>query len=210
MHFTKKLAAVLLTASLVVAAVPGAFATEITSTDDETTTNGTVYESLTNGSCDATTTIKLTASAPTFKVTVPTSISIAVKSDGSVVCPTNYNIVNGSGAAVKVSNVTMSKKTNWTLAQYGNDLSLLQFDSKTLSFQLSATSGQTTDNAKTDGINAALTHSQTLWQTYWTIGKGSTLNVGVAADSSPFTDPITTSTDVASIVFTIGWANPAT
>jgi hypothetical protein len=157
----------------------------------------------------------LTASAPTFKVTVPTSISIAVKSDGSVVCPTNYNIVNGSGAAVKVSSVTMTAKTGWSLASYGDDLSLLKFDSKTLSFQLSAKSGQTTDNAKTDGTNAALTHDKAtqenanLWQTYWTIGKGGTLNVGVAADSSPFTNPITTSEDVASIVFTIGWANPA-
>jgi hypothetical protein len=216
MHFTKKLTAVLLTACMVVAAVPGAFATETTVTVETPET-----ANLTEVDGSAETAVKIhSAAATTFKVTVPTSVTIAINADGTVTCPDNYQISNSSGADVQVSAITMTAADGWTLAKYADNdnLSAEKFNSQILSFQLSVGTDPKDDKATTVATKSKnsnnLSHTASSWASCWTIAGKSDLAITMAAKSSPFDsngiNSIGDNAQVAKITFTIGWANPAT
>lgn len=66
----------------------------------------------------STTSVDITVEATSLNVTVPLSLPIAMKADGSVVLPTNFTVVNNSAlGAVKIAKAECTPVTakGWTL-----------------------------------------------------------------------------------------------
>ena len=66
------------------------------------------------------TTMPLTATAPTFSVTLPTSIPISVTTEGKVITPNNLSIMNNSGGPVEVTSISVESGSDWMLTDYNN------------------------------------------------------------------------------------------
>ena len=67
--------------------------------------------------------VELTAEAPTFSVTVPTSLTVDIDGMGNVTVANNAKIVNDSYGAVKVTDVTVIGGDEWTAVDYETDMS---------------------------------------------------------------------------------------
>lgn len=150
--------------------------------------------------------VTITAEATTFNVTVPTSIPLTVKADGTVGVPTGLKIVNNSAGKVKVTAVTAENGT-WTLADYNggkrDKLASEKVNAKKLGLSLSAGNA-----AVTTGENGALSKVDS---TKWVMdGKDSGKNelpitVGAIATAVSEAKTFADADAAAKVIFTIGW-----
>lgn len=154
---------------------------------DVTTPGGT-------GSSD----VSLTAEAATFSVTVPLKLPIDVNANGVVTASTTAKIINNSAGAVKVTAVTISGVGDWVIIDYTSNVASEKVGAKKIAFSINeCTTGidgtiaiNTTNFPKLDGANE--TTSDELALTY---------TAKVPAQKTAIAE----STNIASVVFTIGW-----
>lgn len=150
--------------------------------------------------------VTITAEATTFNVTVPTSIPLTVKADGTVGVPSDLKIVNNSAGKVKVTAVT-AKDGTWTLADYNggkrDKLASEKVNAKKLGLQLTAAGA----SVATTGTNAISTVDSTKWVMD---GKDSGKNelpitVGAIATAVSEAKTFADADAAAKVIFTIGW-----
>lgn len=146
--------------------------------------------------------ITVTRDAPTFSVTVPTSMPISVGADGKVTTAGNVAIENNSSRSVCVKSVTINAASGWTLAKFDKDAMRNEaIDSKKLGFSM--TMGPKTAATTKDGQTE-------------TIGSYTASDVTIDADSQlaitydgaipTQVNGIAADTQAASVVFTVDWA----
>lgn len=153
---------------------------------------------------DKTIPVKLTADEPTLSVTLPTSIPMQLKADGTVVCPTDLKIINNSSGPVEVSAITVNE-TDWGLTDYNGGsrslLSAMSIGSKKIGICFTARGSAA---ATTTGGTQNLSYTKTRWVI---AGGNSSMPISCAAIASASKDSETTT--MGSVVFTIGWSNNA-
>ena len=146
--------------------------------------------------------VKLTADEPTLSVTLPTSIPMQLKANGTVVCPTDLKIINNSAGPVEVSAITVNE-TDWGLTDYNGGsrslLSAMSIGSKKIGICFTAR-GNAAATDKDGSQNLSYT------KTRWVIAGGSSvLPIDCAAIASASKNNETTT--MGSVVFTIGWSS---
>ena len=153
---------------------------------------------------DKTIPVKLTADEPTLSVTLPTSIPMQLKADGTVVCPTDLKIINNASGPVEVSAITVNE-TDWGLTDYNGGsrslLSAVSIGSKKIGICFTARGSAA---ATTTGGTQNLSYTKTRWVI---AGGNSSMPISCAAIASASKDSETTT--MGSVVFTIGWSNNA-
>ena len=142
--------------------------------------------------------VNVTREAATFSVTVPTTLPISVDADGNVTTATDAAIINSSGAPVAVTKVELASLSDWTLAAYSRDILNLPVDTKQFGLQMNignktvATSNRGTSDVLSDSLNARIAKGQNCAVTY---------NALFPAQTAAVSD-----TQIANVVFTVGWA----
>ena len=154
--------------------------------------------------------VTIEAQATTFNVTVPTSIPLTVKADGTVGVPTDLKIVNNSAGKVKVSAVAAQDGT-WTLADYNggtrDKLASEKVDAKKLGLQLTAAGSSIT----TTGTNAISAVDSTKWvMDGQDSGKNELpITVGAIATAVSKAETFADANAAAKVIFTIAWDTQA-
>lgn len=140
--------------------------------------------------------VELNTEALTFDVTVPTSLPIHVSASGEVTTADDVKIINNSHGAVTVSNVTLHSHGDWSAVDTETDLSDTPVGTKQYSMTIN---NETTTEA------GAITFDQENWPSIYGANDSDTdeLPIIYSAAVAPQTD--TVNTDVAEVVFTIGW-----
>jgi hypothetical protein len=176
---------------------------------------------ITSSGGTATTPVTVTAEATTFSVTVPTSIPIAVGTDGTVTVASvsAVKITNNSAGPVYVSSITM-QDSSWTLVDYNggdrSDMAKAGVDAKKLGFQLAVGTGDTEDKAATEDTSYTSAVALKMDQSKWVVnGSGSgnnELSVTCSAIATAVSTAISASDNItaANVVFTIGWKTATT
>ena len=145
--------------------------------------------------------ITVTAEASTFNVTVPTSIPLVVKADGTVTAPTDVKLVNGSAGSVQVSSIAMNN-VDWTLTDYnsGNRSKLAEakVDSKKLGLSL-AVAGNAAVTNKDGSQTPAIDTSR------WSMPGSSELPITVGAIATASSSKTTSEVTAANVIFTLAW-----
>lgn len=142
--------------------------------------------------------VNVTREAATFSVVVPTTLPISVDADGNVTTATDATIINNSGATVAVTKVELASLSDWTLAAYNRDILNLPVDAKQFGLQMNigdktvATSNSGTSDILSDSLNAQIAKGQNCAVTY---------NALFPARTAAVSD-----TQIANVVFTVGWA----
>ena len=142
--------------------------------------------------------VNVTREAATFSVTVPTTLPISVDANGNVTTATDAAINNNSGAPVAVTKVELTSQSNWTLAAYSRDILNLPVDTRQFGLQMNigdktvATSNSGTSDILSDSLNAQIAKGQICAVTY---------NALFPAQTTAVSD-----TQIANVVFTVGWA----
>lgn len=142
--------------------------------------------------------VNVTREAATFSVTVPTTLPISVDANGNVTTATDAAINNNSGAPVAVTKVELTGQSNWTLAAYSRDILNLPVDTRQFGLQMNiggktvATSNSGTSDVLSDSLNAQIAKGQNCAVTY---------NALFPAQTAAVSD-----TQIANVVFTVGWA----
>lgn len=142
--------------------------------------------------------VNVTREAATFSVVVPTTLPISVDADGNVTTATDATIINNSGATVAVTKVELASLSDWTLAAYSRDILNLPVDAKQFGLQMNigdktvTTSNSGTSDILSDSLNAQITKGQNCAVTY---------NALFPARTAAVSD-----TQIANVVFTVGWA----
>lgn len=144
--------------------------------------------------------VNVTREAATFSVVVPTTLPISVDADGNVTTTTatDATIINNSGAPVAVTKVELASLSDWTLAAYSRDILNLSVDAKQFGLQMNigdktiATSNSGTSDILSDSLNARIAKGQNCAVTY---------NALFPAQTAAVSD-----TQIANVVFTVGWA----
>jgi hypothetical protein len=130
--------------------------------------------------------VTLQTEAPTFSVTVPTSLPLSMKADGSVVTATDCKITNSSSGPVKVTNVDISGTNGWSKLEYNTEFKNIQVDSTSFAMTMNEVESDIAD-------------------TFSTINTNSDEVFTYAAKVAPQSTAISTDTTIATVVFTIGW-----
>lgn len=136
--------------------------------------------------------------AATFSVTVPTTLPISIDADGNVTTATDAAIINNSGAPVAVTKVELACLSDWTLAAYSRDILNLPVDTRQFGLQMNigdktvATSNSGTSDVLSDSLNARIAKGQNCAVNY---------NALFPAQTAAVSD-----TQIANVVFTVGWA----
>lgn len=142
--------------------------------------------------------VNVTREAATFSVVVPTTLPISVDADGNVTTATDATIINNSSAPVAVTKVELASLSDWTLAAYSRDILNLPVDAKQFGLQMNigdktvATSNSGTSDVLSDSLNARIVKGQNCAVTY---------NALFPAQTTAVSD-----TQIANVVFTVGWA----
>ena len=142
--------------------------------------------------------VNVTREAAIFSVVVPTTLPISVDADGNVTTATDAAIINNSGAPVAVTKVELASLSDWTLAAYSRDILNLSVDAKQFGLQMNigdktiATSNSGTSDILSDSLNARIAKGQNCAVTY---------NALFPAQTAAVSD-----TQIANVVFTVGWA----
>lgn len=146
--------------------------------------------------------------ATAMSVTVPTTLPIAVGTDGTVATATDAKIINNSYGSVKISSVTIEAARNWNLTKFGSKDSLAneKVDSNKFGFALSIGGGE---QKATDGTNTA---SQKLLSSAIDgcimsgVGDQNANSVSVVYDAiiTPVSVAVT-NTAIANVLFVIEW-----
>lgn len=136
--------------------------------------------------------------AATFSVTVPSALPIAVDANGNVTTATDATIINNSGAPVAVTKVELASLSDWTLAAYSRDILNLPVDAKQFGLQMNigdktvATSNSGASDVLSDSLNARIVKGQNCAVTYNALFPAQTAAIS--------------NTQIANVVFTVGWA----
>ena len=142
--------------------------------------------------------VNVTREAATFSVVVPTTLPISVDADGNVTTATDASIINNSSAPVAVTKVELASLSDWTLAAYSRDILNLPVDAKQFGLQMNigdktvATSNSGTSDVLSDSLNARIVKGQNCAVNY---------NALFPARTAAVSD-----TQIANVVFTVGWA----
>lgn len=146
--------------------------------------------------------ITVTRDAPTFSVTVPTSMPISVGADGKVTTAGNVAIENNSSRSVCVKSVAINAASGWTLAKFDKAAMRNEaIDSKKLGFSM--TMGTQTATTTTTGQSETI-GSYTASDI--TIDAGSQLAITYDGVIPTQVNGIAADTQAASVVFTVDWA----
>jgi len=143
-----------------------------------------------------------------MRVTLPTSLPMAMSQDGVVTTATDAKIENLSYGAVRVKSVTISAAENWTLTAYGspNTLASAKVDSNQLGFAIRIGGGtQAVTTANNTDTQALI--STPISGCYMTgVGDltGNCVAVEYAAIVTPLSNAVTNAT-VANVVFVVEW-----
>lgn len=164
------------------------------------TVSGTTAVDTTTGAADVP--ITVTRDAPTFSVTVPTSMPISVGADGKVTTAGDVAIKNNSSRSVCVKSVTINAASGWTLAKF--DKAALRneaIDSKKLGFSMTmgTKTAATTKDGQTETIGSYTASDVT-------IDIGSQLAITYDGVIPTQVNGIAADTQAASVVFTVDWA----
>lgn len=136
--------------------------------------------------------VTLSTTAATFSVTVPTAFPVNVGADGTVTVADNLKITNNSNGQIKVSSVEISGKNGWSLVDFGTDFTKKPTDTKQFGFKLMG------KNVPVGGSADMSVFTAIDGKTSLGISYDSTVAVQSSAHSG---------TEIASVIFTIGWAN---
>lgn len=154
--------------------------------------------------------VKVTAAAPTFRVTMPTAFTINVAADGTVTTADNLEITNLSNGAVKVTDMTAAAADGWHIKDYQNDFGQYAVDSKMLG--LSILANDTNDDGGIDFDAATFVNDNDpadnfMWSGSGANGQAAVHNkialpyeARVSANSAELTD-----VTAANVVFTVAW-----
>lgn len=146
--------------------------------------------------------ITVTRDAPTFSVTVPTSMPISVGADGKVTAAENVAIKNNSSRSVCVKSVAINAASGWTLAKFDKAAMRNEtIDSKKLGFSM--TMGTQTATTTTTGQSETI-GSYTASDI--TIDAGSQLAITYDGVIPTQVNGIAADTQAASVIFTVDWA----
>ena len=120
---------------------------------------------------------------PTFSVTVPVALPVAVSADGSVSVASDARIVNNSAGAVTLDAVSVVPLNSWQLDAWGTDYSAVPVNSKRFSMRLfgGADASELADISAGDAMDISY-------------------DVRLAAQTDNLNEAI------ARIVFTVSWA----
>lgn len=151
-------------------------------------------------------------SATALRVTVPTSLPMAMSQDGVVTTANDCQIVNNSYGAVRVASVTISAANGWTLTAFGDKSSLAdeKVDSNKLGFALCIGGGKqvVTDDSNT-GTQALISAPITgCYMTGVGDSSGNTAAVDYDAIVTPLSSAVTDAT-IANVVFIVEWDTTA-
>lgn len=147
-------------------------------------------------STEAESRVVLTSAAPAvFSVTVPSSLPVALKADGTAEVATNAKIINNSVAPVVVSTIAINGLNGWSVLDYATNFASVSRGSKSLSMSINGV-GVLSGVIATDGGSfpaiSALSGENELIITY-------------AGKVAQQTTAITTAVGVAEVVFTVCW-----
>ena len=178
-----------------------ASAAEITS-DGGSSTSSVTLSSTADGSLGG------DSAATAMSVTVPTVLPIAVGTDGTVTTATDAKIVNNSYGAVKVNSVTIDAARNWYLTAFGDKSTLAheKVDSNKIGFALAIGGGNQLATTSKDAASQQLLTNAIQGCTM--SGVGDTASNFATIDYDAIVTPVSTAvtnTQVASVLFVIGW-----
>lgn len=153
-----------------------------------------------NGSADVP--ITVTRDAPTFSVTIPTAMPIAVSASGEVTTADNVAISNNSSRSVCVKSVAINTTTDWSLGKFDKAAMRSEaIDTKKLGFSM--TMGTYTASTTTSGQSETI---GSYGASDITIATGSQLSINYDGVIPAQLNGITSNTQAANVVFTIDWA----
>lgn len=164
------------------------------------TVGGTTAVNTTTGAADVP--ITVTRDAPTFSVTVPTSMPISVGADGKVTAAENVAIKNNSSRSVCVKSVAINAASGWTLAKFDKAAMRNEaIDSKKLGFSMTmgTQTAATTTTGQSETIGSYTTSDIT-------IDAGSQLAITYDGVIPTQVNGIAADTQAASVIFTVDWA----
>jgi len=181
----KRIIAVIMAVGIVLSFSATAFAAEIT------TEGGT-----------GTVPVELTTEAPSFSVTVPTSLPVSVDDAGTVVCASSgtAKIVNSSYAAVRVSGLSVSGSNDFVTQDYDSYVvAEASVDAKEIAF--------TVNDEKTTGSDT-ISFDQDNWGQIDGANDGDTDELAINYDAkiAPQSSAVS-ALNVSDVVFTISWAD---
>lgn len=128
-----------------------------------------------------------------FSVTVPAVLPLAVSANGEVYC-TEAAIENLSSSDVKVTGITVTAQSGWTLVPYANNMARAKVDAKQIGFAINGVISTTTG----DGEELTLSGD-------WSIAKDSSLALDYDAVVSALSGTVTDEA-VLSVEFVFAWA----
>lgn len=99
----------------------------------------------------ATTSALLTMESPFFSVTVPTSITATITSNGNVVTASNIRVVNNSSLPIYITNISFSASSDWKCVDYATDMSKQSVNKKVVGISINGC--KTTDNGTFEYTN---------------------------------------------------------
>lgn len=143
--------------------------------------------------------VNVTRGAATFSVTVPTSLPVSVKADGTVATATDAAIINNGSYPVSISKVEMNSINDWGLTVYDKtEVKKLPVDTKKIGMELTIggktiiTASDTTSDTLSENLETSIEAAQRCLVSY---------NAAIPAQSAALTE-----IQVANVIFTVGWA----
>ena len=143
--------------------------------------------------------VELTTEAPIFSVTVPTSLPITVKADGSHVYATNAKIINNSKGMVEVTNMEIEGDNGWVIADYNTDMAEEAVDTQIVAMKI--------NNCVTTGPDA-IDFDNTGYVNFnvMTGVDGNNNIIPITYDAKlPTQSTIINGTSIATVIFTLAW-----
>ena len=179
-----------------------AFATNVVTNSGDSATSSLTLSTTDDGTLTG-------APAPTaMSVTVPTTLPMAVGTDGTVKTATDAKIINNSYGAVKVSKITITGANGWTLTSFADKATLAaeKVDSNKFGFSITLGSGSalTTDNS--DPSTQVLMNSAVAG--CYMSGSGDSTKNFVTISYDAIVTAVTaavTNASIANVVFIIEW-----
>ncbi len=194
----KKILSIFMTVAMVAALGCTVFAADI-NTNGGNGTTPVKLSSTDDGTLDG------SPAATALSVTIPTSLPVAVDTNGNTTTATTAKITNNSYGAVRVKSATISGSNDWKLTTFGdkNTLASEKVDSNKIGFAMTIGEG---DQVKTSGTdNEQVLISSPVTGCYMS-GSGDTNNNSVAINYKAIVTPVSkavTDSEVASIVFVV-------
>lgn len=143
--------------------------------------------------------VNITREAATFSVTVPTSLPVSMKADGTVATATDAAIINNGSYPVAISKVEMTSINDWGLTVYDKtEVKKLPVDTKKIGMELTIggktiiTASDTTSDTLSENLETSIEAAQRCLVSY---------NAAIPAQSAALSE-----IQVANVIFTVRWA----